>query len=108
MATAAELQLSEYGAVVSSAPVTTPSIANVTPTTPVSSSAVACRVTVPATVAPACGAVTDAVGGVVSGGALKTVTVTGADVAVLPAASRAVALSTWLPLFAARVSHATP
>jgi hypothetical protein len=44
----------------------------------------------PLSVAPAVGAVRDTVGGVVS---LLTVTVTAADVAVLPAASRATAVS---------------
>src|SRR5438876_7059513 len=61
-----------YGAVVTSAPRFTPSSLNCTPTTPTSSVAFAETVTVPATEAPAAGAVIETVGGVVSalGGAL--------------------------------------
>src|SRR5205823_9326691 len=53
------------------------------------------------------GAVVGAVRGVVcGGGALETVTVTEAEVAVLPAASRATAIRVWvLPLAAVVVSH---
>src|SRR5205823_5701444 len=84
-----------YGGVVSSAPSDTPSSLNCTPTTPVVSVAVAVTETVPLTTPPAAGAVTETAGGTVS---LNTVTVTAAEVAVLPAASRATAVTTWLPL----------
>src|SRR5216684_818107 len=56
--------------------------------------------------APLPGDVMAAVGGVVSP-PVPTVTVTGADVVVLPAASRATAVSVCAPLVAAVVSHAT-
>src|SRR3989475_7025235 len=56
-----------YGAVVSSAPRLAPSSLNCTPATPTLSVALAETVTVPATVAPAAGAVIDTVGGMVSG-----------------------------------------
>src|SRR6266516_5381982 len=83
----------EYGAVVSSAPPLTPSSWNCTPTTPTLSEAVALTVTVAEIVWPLRGDVMLTVGGVVSGGgALDTVTVTGADVVRLPAASRAMAV----------------
>ena len=39
---------------------------------------------------------------------LETVTVTGAEVVRLPAASRAIAVSVWEPLVAVVVSQATP
>jgi hypothetical protein len=74
-------QETEYGALVSSAPKLMPSILNCTPTTPTLSEALAVKLVVPETVAPAAGDVTLTVGGVVSGGgALDTVTVTGAEV----------------------------
>src|SRR2546422_813640 len=44
--------------------------------------------------------------GLVSGAVLLTVTVTGADVVVLPAASRATAVNEWLPFDVVVVSHA--
>ena len=44
------------------------------------------------------GAVTVAVGGVVSVGVLATVMVTGAEGAVLPLMSRAMAVRVWVPL----------
>ena len=66
LAVAVVFQLTEYGAVVSSAPSATPSSRNCTPATPTLSDAVAETVTVPDTVLPAAGAVTDAVGAVVS------------------------------------------
>src|SRR2546425_10338470 len=66
-------------------------------TTPTLSLALAAAVMVPLTVAPAAGAVRDTVGAVVS---LLTVTVTAADVVELPAASRATAVSVWLPFVA--------
>ena len=82
-----------------------PSSRNCTPATPTLSVAVAVRVTVPDTVASLAGAVTLTVGAVVS--ALLTVTVTAAEVVVLPAASRATAVSVWGPLAAVVVSHDT-
>ena len=50
----------------SSAPTAAPSTRNCTPTTPMSSAAVALRVTDPDTVAPPAGAVTETVGASVS------------------------------------------
>src|SRR5437879_13391865 len=91
-----------YGALVTSAPRLTPSSLSCTPTTPTLSVALAETVTVPETVAPAAGAVIDTVGGVVS---LKTVTLTAAAVAVLPAASRATAARGWGALVAVVVFH---
>src|SRR5947199_384278 len=83
---------------VSSRPRFDPSSLNCTPSTPTLSLAIAVTVTDAVTVAPFAGVVIDTVGGVVSGGGgLLTLTVTGADVVVLPAASRAVAVSVWLP-----------
>src|SRR5438034_7876440 len=80
-----------YGPAASSVPRLAPSTLNCTPTTPTLSLAVAETVTaVPDTVAPLAGAVIETVGGAVSG--LFTVTVTAAEVVVLPAASRATAV----------------
>ena len=79
---------------------------NCTPTTPTLSEAVAVRVTVPDTVAPLAGAVKLTVGAVVSG--LSTVTVTVVEVVMLPAASRATAVSLWVPLVTVVVFHDTP
>ena len=62
--------------------------------------AVAETVTVPATVAPATGAVRETVGGVRS---LATVTLTAVAVAVFPAASRATAVRVCSPLEAVAV-----
>ena len=92
----------EYGEAVSSAPRFTPSSLNCTPATPALSAALAETVTVPDTV-PAAGALSDTVGGVVSGTALFTVTVTAAEVVLLPAASRATAVSVCVPLVAEAV-----
>src|ERR1051326_2168290 len=92
-----------YGALVSSAPRFAPSSLNCTPTTFTLSDAVAVTVVVPVTVAPAAGAVTLTVGGIVS---LNTVTVTAA-VLVLPAASRATALSVCDALVVVVVFQAT-
>ena len=78
---------------------------NCTPATPTLSEAVAVRVTVPDTVAPAAGAVRLTVGAVVSG--LLTVTVTDVEVVLLPAASLATAVSVWVPLLAVAVFHDT-
>src|SRR5262245_37076249 len=91
-------QETEYGAVVSSAPKLAPSILNCTPTTPTLSEALAVTPVVPDTVAPEAGEVTLTVGGAVSGGgALLTVTVTTAEVVLLPAASRAEAVRVCVP-----------
>ena len=87
-------QLAEYGAVVSSALRLPPSILNCTPTTPTLSEAFAARVTEPDTVAPAAGLVSPTVGAVVS---FDTVTVR-CELAVLPAASRATAVTLCDPL----------
>src|SRR6185436_7225910 len=85
-----------WGMAVSSAPRLMPSSLNCTPATPTLSVAVAEIVTaVPDTVAPAAGAVIATVGAVVS--ALLTVTLTAADVVVLPAASRATAVNVCRP-----------
>ena len=69
-ATAALFQLSVYGAAVTAAPVLTPSTRNWTEATPPASAAVAVSCTVPVSVAPAAGAVSETVGGVVSGHAV--------------------------------------
>src|SRR5437762_1743429 len=90
----------EYGAAVTSAPRLAPSSLNWTPATPTLSVALAETVIVPATEAPAVGAVSETVGG-----ALSTVTLTTAEVAVFPAASRATALRLWMPLLAMVVFH---
>ncbi len=64
--------------------------------------------TVPETVAPEEGEVMPTVGGVVSGGgAFEAVTVTGAEVVELPAASRARAASVWEPFPAVVVFQET-
>src|SRR2546425_12964433 len=78
----------EYGAAVTSAPRLAPSSLNCTPTTPTLSVALAETVTVPATVAPAAGAVSATVGAVVSGGA-GVVNVQSPETARLPNAGRA-------------------
>ena len=78
-------QETEYGAVVSSAPMLVVPRLNWTPTTPMLSEAVADSVTVPETDEPSEGAVIETVGATLSG--LLTVTVTVADVVLLPAAS---------------------
>src|SRR5262245_44621306 len=78
---------------------------NWTPTTPTLSLADAETVTdAPETVAPAAGAVIETVGAVRS---LFTVTLTAADVVVLPAPSRATAVTEWLPFPAVSVFHET-
>src|SRR5207247_7565452 len=76
-----------YGAVVSSAPRFAPSSLNCTPTTPTLSVALAETVIVPATVEPVAGAVSETVGGVVSGGA-GVIKVISPETARLPTASR--------------------
>ena len=96
-------QLTEYGALVSSAPRFAPSSLNCTPTTPTLSEAFAAIATDPDTVAPAAGVVSPTVGSVVSPGGgggdvvFDTVTVR-CEVAVLPAASRANAVMVCDPL----------
>ena len=84
---------------VSSAPWAALSTRNCTPDTPTLSVALAVRVTVPDTV-PAGGAVKLTVGGVTSTTPLATVTLTGAEVVMLPAASRARTVRVWVPLAA--------
>ena len=79
----------EYGATTSSVPKLDPLSKNCTPATPTLSVAVAFTFIVPVTF-PAAGAVILTTGGLVS---LFTVTITPADVAVLPAASRAMAVN---------------
>src|SRR5206468_1467806 len=86
------------------APRFAPSSLNSTPTTPTLSDALAVTVVVPETVDPPAGALMVTVGGVVS---LKTVTVTEVAVVVLPAASRAMAVSVCDALLVVFVSHAT-
>jgi hypothetical protein len=81
-------QVMPYGAVVSSEPSGWPSWRNCTPATPTSSLAVAATLTLPDTTAPAAGAVTDTLGGDVSGAGV--VALTADDLAdSLPAASTA-------------------
>src|SRR5439155_10273794 len=92
----------EYGAAVTSAPRLAPSSLNCTPRTPTLSVALAETVIVPATEAPAVGAVSETVGG-----ALSTVTVTTAEVAVFPAASRAKAVRVWAAAVEVVVFHET-
>src|SRR5262249_8225721 len=92
----------EYGIVITSAPRFAPSSLNCTPTTATLSEAWALIVVVGDPVAPSAGAVMLTLGGVVS---LKTVTVTAAAVAVLPAASRATAVTVCNPLLAVVVFH---
>ncbi len=89
LATGTVFQEMLYGAAVSSAPRLTPSSRNCTPATPMLSDALAETTIVPVTVEPLAGAVMAAVGNTVSG----TVTVTTLEVATLPAASRATAVS---------------
>src|SRR5206468_1245799 len=93
-----------YGAVVASTPRLAPSNLKWTPPTPTLSEAVAVTIAVPLTVAPLDHEGVVYVGGVVS---LNTVTVTAADVVVLPAPSRATAVSVCDALLAAVVFHET-
>src|SRR5712691_1859968 len=100
-------QVRVYGAAVISAPRAAPSRRNCTPVTPTLSAAVAATATAaPATVAPFAGAVIETVGGVVSVTTLLTVTVTARAAVVLPALSRATAVSAWVPLAAVVEFHA--
>jgi hypothetical protein len=84
-----------YGAAISSAPSVAPSSRNCTPTTPTLSDAFAVTVVVPDTVAPEAGAVTLAVGAVVS---FDTVTVLGSDDHVAPSGILATAVKVCGPL----------
>src|SRR5881296_412666 len=93
------IQARVYGAAVTSAPRLAPSSLNCTPTTPTLSVALAETEIVPETVEPADGAVMETAGGVVS----ATVTLTAVAVAVLPAASRATAVSVCTPMAATAV-----
>src|SRR5207253_1861605 len=93
-----------YGAVVASTATVPRRERRWTPTTPTVSEAMALNVVVPEAVAPRAGAVRLTVGGVVS---LNTVTVIAVAVVVLPAASRATAVSVCDALLAAVVSHAS-
>ncbi len=92
------------GAAVASAPRAAPSSLNCTPATPTLSAALAVTAIVPETVAPLAGEVMLTVGGVVS---LATAIVIGAEVARLPAASRAAAVRVWDPLLAVTVFQET-
>jgi hypothetical protein len=98
-------QETEYGALVSWAPRLPPSSLNWTPATPTLSDASAVTVIVPQTVDPEAGNVMLIVGGVVSAVPLETVTATPLEMAELPAASRACAVSVCEPLLAAVVSQ---
>src|SRR5439155_24017055 len=90
-----------YGAVVSRAS-STPSRRNCTTATPEASDAAAFTVTTPETVCPFPGSPMLTVAGV-----LSTRTVTGADTPLLPAASRATAVSVCCPSVVFVVSHDT-
>src|SRR5438034_5281089 len=104
LTTAVVLKEAEYGAAVSSAAIGAPSAKNCTPATPTLSEAFAATVIVPETVAPLAGELMLTVGGVVSGGGpFETLTVTGAEVVRLPAASRATAVKVCEPLPGAAV-----
>src|SRR5947207_8361027 len=80
---------------------------NCTPATPTLSAALAVTEVVPETVAPDAGAVMLTVGGVMSGGALDTVTVTGSEVDRRPWKSRATAVRVWEALPVVVVSQET-
>src|SRR5204862_6057358 len=104
----AVFQETPKGAAVSSAPSAAPSSKNCTPATPTLSEAFAVTGIVPETVAPLAGELMLTVGGVVSGGGpFETLTVTGAEVVRLPAASRAIAVKVCEPLLAVVVSTDT-
>src|SRR5256885_1446843 len=101
---AAVFQVTEYGAGVSSAPKLTPPVLNCTRATPTLSEAVAFSVTVSDYGSAFHGDLLSSPGRLSSGGggggAFATVTVTGAEVVRLPAASRATALIVCEPLAA--------
>ena len=110
LATFAVLQLSEYGALVSSDPTFEPSTLNCTPTTATLSDAVAATLAVPDTVAPADGLVSPTDGAVVSagggGGAVGLATVILCSrLEDFPAESCAVTRRTWVPFDDLVVSH---
>ena len=90
----------EYGAIVVSAPRFAPSSRNCTPATATLSDASAVTVTVPESFAPELGAVIPTLGAVVS-----TVMFVAAEVVVLPAASRAIAVKVCAPLLVAAGFH---
>src|SRR5688572_27227255 len=94
--TESESQERLNGLLVSSVPAFTPSTLNCTPTTRSLSEAFALNVTVPETVAPLDGAVSETVGACVS--PLPTTIVRAADVVMFPAASRATAVTECVPL----------
>jgi hypothetical protein len=96
--TAVEFHVTEYGDAVSGCPTLAPSTVNCTDVTPSSSAAVALSATEPETVVPDPGAVTETVGATASRVTLFTVTQTVAELATLPAASRAKAAITCDPL----------
>src|SRR5205814_3408707 len=77
--------VTEYGPLVSSAPTFTPSTWNCTPATPVSSDAFADNVTVPLTVLPLAGDVTETTGGCPSPPPPVMVTLSKVPVALVPA-----------------------
>ena len=80
---------------------------NCTPTTPTLSDAAAVSFTVPLTAAWLAGAVTETVGGVVSGTfVFETVMVTTAEIVEFPAASLALAVMEWEPLDTDALFHA--
>jgi hypothetical protein len=86
-------QLTEYGDVVSSAPIAFPSHRKVTPATPLGADAVAVTEVVPLTLAPETG---DEI--VTAGAALFTFTVTSVEVAVAPPEARTIAVRVCVPL----------
>ena len=89
-------QATAYGLLLS-VPITWPSTSTCTDVTPTSSLAVAAIVTVFASTAPFAGDVMATVGAVVSGVSFLTVTLTAADVVVLPAPSVPVAVIECVP-----------
>ena len=93
-----------YGAVVTSAPRFAPSSLNCTPATPTLSLALAVTEMLPVTVAPGAGAVTDTVGAVLS---FDAVTTTAVEVVLLPARSRAIAVSVCVPFVAPLLAQVT-
>jgi hypothetical protein len=104
----AVFQENAYGEVVSRVPTFAPSNWNRTLATATLSDAFAVTFTVPETVDPLAGAVIDTVGGVVSGVALFTVTVTAALVVELLAMSVAIARNVCVPLVAVAVFQENP
>src|SRR5207248_1946900 len=94
----------EYGGGVNATPRLAPSSLTSTPPTPTLSASVAVTLTVLYTLSLHDALPILTVGAVES---LETVTVTAGAVAVLPAASRATAVSVWEPLLAVAVFHET-